>query len=60
MICYRDMTFCNFADKCADAADCPRALTQEVREAAEKWWGKPNPPIAVFGEKLECFREARE
>lgn len=49
MLCYRDMTFCadvdTFESKCLNTT-CPRNLTQEVKDAAEKWWGKPRAPIA--------------
>ena len=44
VLCYRDMTFCvslNCKNKCG------RKLTKEIKDAAEEWWGKPNPPISV-------------
>ena len=34
MMCYRDMTFCH-GDGCALFDECPRALTQEVKDAAK-------------------------
>ncbi len=52
MICYKDMTFCPFHETCADP--CSRALTDEVRAAAERWWGKPEAPIAVFTDIPKC------
>lgn len=45
MICYRDMTFCAL-NLCGDP-NCPRLLTQEVKAAADAWWGGPDAPIAV-------------
>lgn len=44
MIGFRDMTFCN--SPCANDT-CRRKLTDEVFEAARKWWGKPEAPIAM-------------
>lgn len=35
MICYRDMTFCA-GDGCSKFDTCPRTLTADVRERAEK------------------------
>lgn len=35
MICYRDMTFCG-----TPGCKCARALTPEVKAAADKWWGQ--------------------
>lgn len=46
MICYRDRTYCDgLCDGCQP--DCDRLLTDEVKSAAERWWGKPGAPIAV-------------
>lgn len=53
MLCYRDMTFCNYLD-CANK-QCSRRLTDDVIKSASKWWGKDNPPICVFAEKPNCF-----
>jgi hypothetical protein len=52
MMCYRDMTFCT-GGGCANFDTCSRALTQEVKDGAEKI----GLPIARFTEptKLECF-----
>lgn len=43
MLCYRDQTFCISPD-CKN--ECGRRLTDEIREAAKRWWGGDNPPIA--------------
>lgn len=61
MICYRDMTFCPFYTDCANASDCHRPLTPEVREAADKWWNNANDhgaPIAQYTQKPWCHKEA--
>ena len=49
MICFRDMAFTT-DPKCI----CHRKLTDEVRSAAEKWWGKPGAPIQVK-DKCDCY-----
>jgi hypothetical protein len=51
MMCFRDMTFCNAA--CGNAS-CPLMLTDKVKAEAEKWWGKPNAPIAVSDDSETC------
>lgn len=55
MMCYRDMTFCAFNEECKDGPTCPRALTKKVRDDAEKWWGGPGAPIAMFMNYPGCF-----
>ena len=71
MISYRDMTFCTGGNpRCAAFDGCPRALTDDVKAGAGKWWnptGDPKeqelmelvgPPIAQFREPegLECYK----
>lgn len=58
MLCYRDMTFCTYYKECKDGKDCRRALTDEVQKAAEAWMKEP--PISIFGDKPECFKEAQD
>lgn len=53
MVCYKDMTFCPHHESCEDGEDCERALTDQVKKDAEKWWGRPGAPIAQAD-----FREA--
>ncbi|MHC5011187.1 MAG: hypothetical protein ACYTG6_09585 [Planctomycetota bacterium] len=54
MISFRDMTFCTNPDcKCSPG----RRLTDEVKAAAERWWGGPGAPIACAD---LCKGEARE
>lgn len=54
MICFRDMTFCDYWRDCKHAPDCHRPLTDEVLYAARAWWGKDGAPIAVFTTKPKC------
>lgn len=51
MICYRDMTFC--ASDCENK-ECQRCVTDEVRDAAEEWWGGKDYPIAKANFHLSC------
>lgn len=48
-ICFMDRTFCS--SDCVNR-DCPRNLTPELRERAQKWWagqeGEPNVSLAPF------------
>lgn len=53
MISYRDMAFCSRAD-CANFSTCERALTDEVRQDAIRWWGSEDAPIGI-GWFTECF-----
>ena len=57
MIPYQDRTFCT-ASQCSNFKACNRALTQEVRDRAARWWGGVNPPIARFSdpEALPCYK----
>ena len=58
MMSYRDMTFCSGGElRCAKFATCPRALTEAVKDNAERWWGGPNAPITryAYPEKLSCY-----
>jgi len=71
MMTYKDMTFCSFhkdckqivKDKKGGEQKCDRALTEAVKEAAQKWWdpsGKNDAPICEFSEKPECWEEKDE
>lgn len=50
MICYRDMCFCPFWEDCANAADCHRPLTEDVRLEAQAF----GLPIDQFVDKPPC------
>ena len=58
MICYRDITFCEAYKECADGEGCPKALTQDVIDAANKWL-PPYGPISVC-RKLDCFKKRKK
>jgi len=53
MVCYRDMTFCNFYKNCKSAEDCHRPLTEEVMFRASI----AEIPICQFADKPECHIE---
>lgn len=55
MMCYKDMTFCPYHDTCQSGPTCYRALTDKVREGAEKWWGGDDYPIALFSSPPTCY-----
>ena len=56
-MCYRDMTFCPFWEKCKDGHECKRALTDEVKAGAKRWMPSiKDPPISIFTDKPECFK----
>lgn len=50
MLCYKDMTFCSA--NCHTI--CPIKLTPQVEEAAAKWWGSSDAPIAVSNYSDTC------
>lgn len=50
MLCYRDMTFC--IANCRTI--CPIKLIPQVEEAAAKWWGSSDAPIAVSDYSATC------
>lgn len=53
MICYKDMTFCSAS--CAEL-NCHRNYTDEVHEAARKWWDHDpdNVPVAFSDFSVKC------
>jgi hypothetical protein len=60
VICFQDRTFCA-GNGCARFEGCPRALTEDVKVKAVKWWGSNEAPISQFSEpeKLECFQPSK-
>ena len=54
MVCYMDQWFCN-KDSCDNWGTCDRALTEEVQQKADKWWGKEGAPIAIRTGEMECY-----
>lgn len=61
MICYRDMTFCEFYKNCLKGNVCIRALTPKVIEKAKKWWRdkESEPPICRYVLAPPCFKKRR-
>jgi hypothetical protein len=57
MICYLDRTFCPFHEGCKDGGKCPKALTDDIKEGAARWWGSKSAPVAVFMNPPGCFKE---
>ena len=51
MMCYRDRSFCNA--NCTPIQPCVIQLTEQVKQDADKWWGKPGAPIAVSDYSLD-------
>jgi len=56
MTCYKDRCYCPFYVLCRSGHSCDRALTEQVKEDASKWWGKDDAPISVYAEFPECFK----
>lgn len=52
-MCYKDKTFCPFLE-CKNL-QCDRRLTDVIKAAARRWWGKDNPPICIFAARPDCF-----
>lgn len=62
MICYRYKTFCQYYEGCKVASIRRRAFTDDVKDAANKWWvsggGKDGEaPICLFSHIPDCFEE---
>lgn len=51
MICYKDMTFCDYYADCLAGSSCIRSLTEETKQKAQKM----ELPICHFIEKPDCF-----
>lgn len=50
-LCYKDQTFCS--SDCKNDT-CFRHFTDEIHEAARKWWGGDNAPIAFSDFSKTC------
>lgn len=61
MLCFRDMTFCSA--KCVNVL-CRRYFGDAERQAAKRWWGGDDAPVAFhdFGgnckDRMESLRKA--
>ena len=51
MLCYKDMTYCDFYKQCLTGEGCDRALTKEIEAKAIS----KGLPICHFLEKPICF-----
>ena len=60
MIGYRDMTFCTYYETCKEGGSCNRALTQQVQDDADKWWGKEGAPICMYIDMPSCHSDKRQ
>lgn len=59
MMCYKDMTFCEF-DDCKKWKKCDRAFTITEQQNAQKWWGKKSDaPVCIFVDKPECYVKSK-
>ena len=54
MMCYKDMTFCQFYKECK--TPCYRSLTDDVLKGAERF----QLPLSMFTNKPKCFEEKNE
>lgn len=55
MIAYKDKTWCTEKTCISFGNGCSRALTEEVKKDAEKWWGKPGAPVYTLSERPDCY-----
>jgi hypothetical protein len=53
MICYKDMTFCPFHERCSEGATCRRALTPGVTDGAKR----AGVGIASFSVEPDCLSQ---
>ena len=62
MMCFRDSTYCTYFTTCEKGATCSRALTEKVNQEAIEWWGKgkDDPPICVYLNEPDCYKEIKE
>lgn len=55
MLCYKDITFCNFYKECKEE-DCVITMTDEVVKKAKDF----GLPICHYADKPECFKSKEE
>lgn len=53
MLCYKDMTFCDYHKDCQFGKDCFRKLTEKIIHDANAY----HLPIARYNDKPDCFKE---
>ena len=56
MICYRDMTFCEYWESCKNGKDCYRKLTDLDKKRAKEL----NLPISCFMQKPDCYERMED
>ena len=63
-LCYKSTTFCDGnGGRCLKFKTCPLALTDDVRQKADRWWVAngdsidEDVPLAIFNapRKLDCY-----
>lgn len=68
-ICYKSTTFCDGAGgRCLKFKTCPMALTDRVRESAQRWWEatgdttQDEPAIAIIAapKKMDCYESPKK
>lgn len=50
-MCFRDRSYCSANCK---NLNCDRNFTDELHEAARKWWGGDNAPVAFMDFSPTC------
>lgn len=50
---FRDRTFCSSSPQCANT-QCTRHFGEAAREAARKWWGSDDAPVAFANYRETC------
>ena len=56
MPCFKDHVWCPFWATCTDGPTCEVALTEDILNQAEVWWGSKNAPVSQYLEKPGCFK----
>lgn len=68
-ICYKSTTFCDGANgRCLKFETCPMALTEKVKEKAQRWWEangdttEDGPAIAIIAapSKMDCYEAPKK
>ncbi len=68
-ICYKSTTFCDGAGgRCLKFNACPMALTEKVKEKAQRWWEangdttQDGPAIAIIAapSKMDCYEPPKK
>ena len=57
---YKDKTWCTFNTCARHGRNCDRALTDDVKREAKRWWGGDDFPISIYMEPPECFKPVED